>query len=166
MVRADIELAVVSRCGNLAAEAGLDGVTVDGTNADMNDPIADALEALNRAPANRSAVSDADVLRVAPLEQRHCLALAELRYLESALFNLTLFDEKWVNQSDAKSQLGKRLECAIAARRDVIARRWGDTGGPFASGPIGGPIQPVAPAPGRPRPANPKTEVDISTFIP
>jgi hypothetical protein len=61
LTRAQVEAVTVARCKQPMTLAGLDAATVDGTNADLNDPIASALEYLGVSPADRSAVTDADL---------------------------------------------------------------------------------------------------------
>lgn len=166
MLRSDVELALTKRCGALVARAGLDGTTASGANADCNDPIADALDELNLFATNRSLVTDNDVANVPQSQQRQFLALAELRYLQNGLFNLTLYNERWVNHSEDLDQLGKRLQAAIDLRIAEIKRRWGDTGTGFFVGPLGGLPDPSLPQAGLPQPLNPRDEVNIYRFIP
>ena len=43
LTRATVEVALIARCGKLLTAVGLDGATVDGTNAALTDPIGEGL---------------------------------------------------------------------------------------------------------------------------
>jgi hypothetical protein len=94
--------------------AGLDGVTVDGTNQDLVDPIADALRRLGAAPADLSTVGDADLAGLDASRLPALLDLAELRALETVLGNLTAVDLRLGPRDEKFSQLPARLETRIA----------------------------------------------------
>lgn len=133
LTRAQAEGILIRRIGRLVAAASLDGTTVDGTNADLADPLATAVRQLGGTVANRATVTDADLASVA--REEALLDMAELRALESALGNLDVVDVQVGPEREALGQLGTRLETAIARKRAQIQREHGiGLASPFTSG--------------------------------
>lgn len=64
LTRAAVEKVVVGGLAGLLAAAGLDATTRDGTNADLDGPLAEALLAAGVAPADPSTATDADLAAV------------------------------------------------------------------------------------------------------
>lgn len=119
LTRAQAEAILVRRVGRLLTAASMDGTTVNGTNADLADPLAWAIGQAGGALASRSAVTDADVATVSDEEQ--LLDLAELRTLESISGNLALVDVTFGPHSEKLGQLGDRVEKLIARKRKQVA---------------------------------------------
>lgn len=129
LTRAHLEAVLIRRCGKLLALAGLDGVTQDGTNADLTDPLATALRAVGVPLALPTEVGDGDVAAL-PLDALdEAQDRAELRALESALGNLELVDVQYTNHRESLSDLGKRLEALILRKTTRITSTYGGSGG-------------------------------------
>jgi len=123
--RANIESILIRRCGRMLTACGLDGTTINGSNADLNDPIAWAIKQLGGSVAARTSVADSDIATVAAEDEEALLDLAELRTLESALTNLDATDIRVGDREEKLDQLSKRLESTIARKRSQIQRDHG-----------------------------------------
>jgi hypothetical protein len=134
--RASIEAILIGRCGRLLVAAELDGTTVDGTNADLNDPIGWAIRQLGGAVASIGTVADADLAAIADDDTDALLDLAELRTLENTLGNLDLVDIQEGPERQALGQIGARLERAIVRKRAQIERDHGIGLGTITAGVI------------------------------
>lgn len=136
MNRANAEYMLIQRIGQVLAAVGRDGTTVNGTNADLNEPIWYALQQLGYGVVDLTLVTDADVLAVATEDFAPFLDLAELRVLESALASsVILVDISIGPRRESLSQLSDRLQKTIDARRKEISSKYGDL---FGSGLEGG----------------------------
>lgn len=82
LTRANVEDIIIRRLGTLLNAVDLDGTTVDGSNADLNDPIGYAIRQCGQAVDDVATVGDADVARVSDTDK--LLDIAELRTLETA----------------------------------------------------------------------------------
>lgn len=136
LTRASVEAILVHRCRRMLTAAGLDGTTVDGSNADLNDGIGWAIRQLGGTVASIGAVSDSDLAAIAESDTDALLDLAELRALENALGNLDLVDIKEGPEQQALGQIGVRLERAIARKRAQIERDHGIGLGTITAGVI------------------------------
>ena len=125
LTRANVESILIRRCGRLLAACALDGTTVGGTNADLNDPIGLAIRQLGGTVASIVAVADADLATLADHQVDALLDLAELRALESCLGNLPDVDVAVGPERESLGQLGTRLEAAIARTRAKVQRDHG-----------------------------------------
>src|SRR5215212_491512 len=117
VTRANIETILIRRCGKLLSAAGLDGTTVSGANADLNDGIGSALRTLGYTVASLVSVADSDVSVVADSEIDQLLDLAELRTLESVAGNLDKVTIQSEDQRKQWSDLAARLETTITRMR-------------------------------------------------
>lgn len=82
LTRANVESLLIRRVGLLFTELSLDGTTVAGSNADLNDPIGYAIRQCGQTVDDPTVVDDADVARVSDTDK--LLDIAELRALETA----------------------------------------------------------------------------------
>lgn len=114
LTRADTEFMIVPRVGPALTAAGMDGTTVDGTNASLNGPIGKAVRYLGYTVASAVLVADADVAQVTDAETDQFLDLATLYTLEAVLGNLDDVDIRVGPRSESLSQLAKQLERKIA----------------------------------------------------
>ncbi len=117
LTRAQAETLLVARCGKLLAAVGLDGTTVDGTNAALTDPLAEALRSLEIAPASPAAVTTQDLAGVDDASVPQLLDVAELRALETVLGNWT--DPDQTAGQDNRQDLGRlrdSLEKSLARK--------------------------------------------------
>ncbi len=116
MNRADAEAVLIRRCGAVLMAVGLDGTTVTGANADLNDPLWFSLQRLGYGIISISLVADADVEAVALDDQAPFLDIAELRTLDTALNAATgLVDITVGPRRESLSQLAARLEKTVAS---------------------------------------------------
>lgn len=116
ITRANAEAILIGRLGTLMTEAGLDGTTVDGTNADLNDPFASALRSMGYTVADITNVSDVDLSALAEEDYNEFLDRAELRVLESIEGNYVLVDITAGPRSEKLSQLLDH----VRARKDQL----------------------------------------------
>ncbi len=113
MTRAQTETILVKRAGPLLVAAGMDGATVDGTNADLNDPIGRAIRHLGYIVGSIVAISDADVAQVTEAQYDEYLDVGTLMVLESILGNLDDCDITVGPRSEKLSQLAAQVERKI-----------------------------------------------------
>ena len=107
--RASIEAVLVQRCGALMIKAGLDGVTINGTNASLNDPIGRGLRAIGSPPADLAAVDDSDLAVVTDDLVDALLDVAELRALENISGNLDDVAVTVGPRSEQRNQLADQV---------------------------------------------------------
>ena len=125
LTRAQVETLIIKRVGLLFTELSLDGTTVDGTNADLNDPIVNALWLFDETVSNPALVADADIDDIAADEYREFVDTVEVRCLETALQALTAVNITVGPRSEAYDQLGQRIEKAIERKRAYMAKEYG-----------------------------------------
>lgn len=124
VTRANVETILVARVGPLMVKASMDGTTVDGSNADLADPIAWALRVAGYTTAD---VSDPTTAEVAAAEDDidEVLALSELRTMENTLGNLDDVDTSVGPRDEKLSQLAAQLEKMIKFKRVVLEMSYG-----------------------------------------
>lgn len=127
LTRATVEAALIARCGKALTSIGLDGTTVDGTNAALADPIGEGLRSLGLATATLGAVVSADVAQVVDADDyAQLLDVAELRALETVLANWTEPDQ--IDGQDTRQDLGKLrdgLEKTVSRKAAQAQTRYG-----------------------------------------
>jgi hypothetical protein len=131
VTRANLESILIRRVGTWYTSAGLDGVTVDGTNEDLNDPLATALLELGHSVADITNVSSADLVSVPDTDIPRLLAVAELRALENAA---QAFSTQEVSGLGYSIKTGSGVGDAIARLRSSILARYGLGGGSLTGG--------------------------------
>lgn len=128
--RADIEQELVSRAGRWLTAAGLDGVTVNGTNASLNGAIGWAIRTAGGSVANPALVTSTDVATVTNLDL--LLDLAEYRALQSVVGNYTAVDKKAGPVELKSSQLAAAMADRLASLRSWLLLTYGIGGGAFS----------------------------------
>lgn len=129
LTRANVESILIRRCGKLLTAADLNGTTVDGTNADLNDPLGYAIRKLGYTVTTPTSVADADVALVATSDYDACLDLAELRTLETVLNEVIRLVSVTVGpHREDLSDMAKALEAMIARKRKQIQDEYGTFG--------------------------------------
>lgn len=118
--RASVEVVLLRRTGRMLTKAGLDGVTDDGTNVDLNDPIGWAVRTLGYPVADVTEVSSDEVEAVPSGKVNALLDLAELRTLESILGNLDLVSAQVGPRREELNDLARRLNERIPRKRKEI----------------------------------------------
>jgi hypothetical protein len=136
LTRANVESILVKRCGRLLTAADLDGSTVDGTNADLNDPIGWAVRQAGYTVTDITAVADADLASVATTNYDELLDLAELRALETILGNLDDVNIKIGPRSEDLSDLARQVEKRLELQRKKVELEYGYGVGTLEAGVI------------------------------
>lgn len=116
--RADAEAELIARLGTWMTAAGLDGTTVDGTNASLDSAFNYALR-----DADESAIADLDSTALDRFYD-----LTELRALVNTLQNYKKVDVA-AGPSAKLDQLGQRMERRLAQLRAFVAFTYGIGGG-------------------------------------
>ncbi len=129
VTRAQAELILIARHGPKMEAAGMDGITVSGSNADINDPLMTALLAMGITPANLAAVADSD-LSGADINQ--LLDRAELRLCENISGNLDMVDITTGPRRESLSQLADQVEKTISRITKKIEKLYGEIGSLYA----------------------------------
>jgi len=124
MTRANVEFLLVARASPLLEIAGM-AITVAGSNANLNDPIAHAVRQLGHTVTNAVLVADADVAAVTVAETDEFLGYATLYTLEAILGNLDDVDLRVGPRSESFSQLAGQVERRIARLRTSLEREYG-----------------------------------------
>lgn len=113
LTRANVESILIRRVGRLMTAADMDGSTVAGTNADLNDPIGYALRASGLSVSSVAAVADADVAGVGDDLIDQVLDIAEWRTLLSIEGNYDDVDISANGRSESLSQTMKQVQAKI-----------------------------------------------------
>lgn len=122
MTRAEAESVLIRRCGKMLDAAGLDGTTVDGTNADLTDPLGVALRHLGFSPAGLVTVTDSDLSGVDDSNVVEFLDVAALAAMRASLNNWVEPDQ--IAGQDTRQDLGKlreSLRTSIGAEEKRLA---------------------------------------------
>jgi len=131
--RAQFEAEIVSRVGGFLTAAGLDGTTVDGTNAALASPIAYALRASGYTLATAGAPTTSDLSATTADDEDKLYDLAELRALENAYAHYTKVDSSAAVVSAKLDQLRQAMRTRIAELHARVAEIYGVGGyGAFA----------------------------------
>lgn len=125
LTRANVEFLLEAELGPLLTTAGMDGTTVDGTNVDLNAPIAHAVRDLGYTVASAVLVADADVDDVTDAQTDQFLSLVMLHTLEAVLGNLDDVDIRVGPRSEKLSQLAGQVERKINRLLALLAREHG-----------------------------------------
>lgn len=110
LTRVQFETILINRCGKQLTAAGLDGTTVDGANADLNDPLGYAIRQAGGSVADLSSVADADLATFAASDYDKLFDFAEYRTLENISGNLDLVDITEGPHRESLSQLAAQIE--------------------------------------------------------
>ena len=124
--RAQLDPILLRRLGKKFLLVGLDGVTADGSNPDLIDPLTAGMNSLGISPATVGTVADADLLAVPATQLPQLLDVAELRGLETVLGNWDEPDQ--MADTDNSQSLGKlydSLEKTVARKQALIQRLYG-----------------------------------------
>jgi|SRR6185437_4426837 len=136
LTRADIESQTVARIGKLMTLVGLDGVTKDGTNADLNDPIRRSVRFSGYSVTDPALIQDVDLVPIVDLEVERVYDLTELRTLETIWSNWSYVDMKASLQEQKLSQLTDRIEKRIEFLTERVRQPYGLNVGAPAGGRI------------------------------
>lgn len=135
--RANLEFLLIKRVGAFLTRAGLDGVTISGSNADLNDPLGYALRKSGYLVAVPNAVSSTDVAAVSESDLDKVLDFAEYRALSTVRQNLLLVDTR-VGPRDSKfSQLIAQLKDILEEKSGFLSEQYGFDDSEMEEGIIG-----------------------------
>jgi len=130
ITRANLEAILVKRAGKLMTVAGLDGTTVNGTNADLADPIAFSLRQLGVAVAAPGSPTDAEVANASTDDTDQLLDVAEIRILQTILNHvLDLVNTEAGQRVDEYSQMAAGIQQRIETKTEEARRLYGWTAG-------------------------------------
>lgn len=120
ITRAQTESILIGRRKAQMSVVSFDVLTMDGTNTDLNDPIASAIRELGGVVANPALVTDVDIASVVtdPLLTKY-LDLATLFLIISIRGNLAVVDFTAGPFSEKLSQLAKQLLDDIKYFKDI-----------------------------------------------
>lgn len=124
--RAAAETSLLRRIRGWFVQVQFDATTQNGTNADLNDPIAIALAQMHLGPIDPTAVVDSDLIQINSANLERFLAVAELTALRDVQGCLLSYSVSDGNTKLATSDLFKALAEKITDCEKNIARRWGD----------------------------------------
>jgi hypothetical protein len=134
ITRTDVEKMLVNRAGKKMAVVSF-AVTTNGSNADLNEPICDALLKMGITPASYSAVSDSDLVNVESVPE--LLDRAELRLLENIAGNIDIVDITVGPRRESLGQLSTQVQDAITRLTVKIEKQYGGSMAPLTAGVIG-----------------------------
>lgn len=121
VTRANIEAIIIKRIGKWLTAAGLDGTTNNGTNSDLNDPIARGVRTLGYSVADVLNVSSSDIAAIEEADYDELFDVAELRALQSCLTNYDKVNLSLGPRSESFDQLRNAMVQAIKLKREQIA---------------------------------------------
>ena len=125
MTRTQAETVLIARCGKLMTACGIDGTTVNGTNASLTDPLAWALRQSGYSPAAFGAVTNTDLAGVQDSDIDKLIDLAEMKALENALGNFDATDISVGPRSESYDQIRAGIEKILTRKQASIMRLYG-----------------------------------------
>lgn len=126
ITRAQAEFTLVDRCGTIMTAAGLDGTTVSGSNADLNNPLWFGIKRLGYSVSSLVAVADADLVSIGAADEEAFFDLVELRTLENCLnASIALVDITVGPRRESLSQLASRLQSVCDRKKAQILADYG-----------------------------------------
>lgn len=118
--RAQVEATMISRRRRVMIRVGLDGVTVDGTNADLTDSIGSAIRLLGGVTIDPILITDADLLTIPEDYQNYILDVTEWYLLGTMIGQFVDVDLVTGPFAAKLSQLADRLQKQWEARRKLL----------------------------------------------
>lgn len=136
LTRANVEVILIDRAGPLMAEAGLDGTTEDGTNANLNEPIGWGIRQAGGTTDSVTAVDDDDVSTIGSDDYDKLFDLAEYRLLWNIRGSWANVDLSVGPRRESYSQFAKMLDKSIADKREQIQQDYNLLQGTIEAGVI------------------------------
>lgn len=133
LTRSQFESVLVKRAGALMSEAGME-TNMDGTNADLSDPMGYAVRQLGYTLADITTPATGDLTQVLDSEVDQLFDVAELRLLESILQGYTLVDITMGPRKESLGQLRDSLEKTVTRKRALVSALYGTGGGTLSGG--------------------------------
>ncbi len=131
LTRAQVESVLVSRCKKRMEFVEF-VITANGNNADLNDPICNALQIMGINPANIAGVADSDLVTV--IDAAKLCDLAEVRLLENILGNSDKVTLQAASGTEHFSNFNDALEKIIARKQKELQSKYGIGLGSLSSG--------------------------------
>lgn len=125
LTRANVEVILSKRSSKIMTFVGLDGTTVDGANADLNDPIGVAIRECGGTTASVVSVADTDLDTVDTSDYDKLFDIAEHRLLATMLGNFDKYGLKVGPRSGYQSQVREGLEKRIDDLKDALEAKYG-----------------------------------------
>jgi len=132
LLRQALETIIIKRCGKKMLLVEM-SITADGSNSDLNDPIATALLEMGFEIDDPSNVTDDDIYQVGSDQYNELFDRAERRTLESIAGNLDMVNLQVGSRREEFNQLSEQIFKAIDLLTRKILRRYGD-GGSLSAG--------------------------------
>lgn len=136
LTRAQVESQLLNRAAALMTRVGLDGVTKDGTNAALNDPIRKGLAFLGLYAADITNVVDSDLAMVTGNLAERLLDFAEWRLLGNIWGQWAYFSQTISLGRQEAQQLADRIQARIADLEESLRQPFGPNVGGGAIGAI------------------------------
>lgn len=124
-LRTHAEHLLIGRRGSMMVKIGLDGTTIDGTNAALVDPITYAIRKVEGFVANPVLVDDVDMATIPEDMWDAFLDVAELRLMRNMRGNSTFVDITAGPLSESLSQLANQLARDISNMENFIEAEYG-----------------------------------------
>ncbi len=124
LTRANAELLLVARTSAWLLKASM-AITVLGSNADLNDPIAYGVLQSGGTVASRVLVTTADIATVASADQEQFLDIAELRTFQNIQGNLVQVDTKIGPRDEKLGQLLATLDKIVERKEERVENLYG-----------------------------------------
>lgn len=121
--RADVEAVLVSRLAGWLTFAGLDGTTVNGSNASLSEPISWAIRQAGGTTASITTATNTDLATVG--DDDELLEYATLATLRKIDRNLTRVDMSSNGVSASLNQVRRAVKEAIKEQAELIAALYG-----------------------------------------
>ena len=131
LTRAQIESVLVSRCKKRMVFVEF-AITTSGSNADLNDPICNALQIMGVNPANIASIADGDLVTVT--DAAKLCDLAEVRLLENILGNSDKVTLQAASGTEHFSNFNEALEKIVARKQKELQTKYGIGLGSLSSG--------------------------------
>jgi hypothetical protein len=128
ILRTDVDTILIQRRGTQITSLGLDGVTIDGTNVVLNDPVASAVRALGGTTASPVTATDADIATITSLYLNGIFTVAEYFLVRKLLSQLTQQNAVDITSgpfSAKLSQWAKMLQQDLDRLGREIEDEWG-----------------------------------------
>lgn len=125
ITRAQAEKILVHRRGTVLARVGLNGTTIDGTNADLADPIAYATRQLGLGVADPTNPQDADLAAIQPTDTDQFLEVAEWRVLASCLGNWGKVTQQAGTDKQQYTDLLTELRQQLSQKGEELKQQYG-----------------------------------------
>lgn len=122
----------INRCRNAMTLAGLDVNTVATFNADLNDPLATALEELGLTPVDRTNVIDDDIAGLLVTQIPKFIDLLELRVLETCLnaFIASPSSQAWEDYKVERRTVIKDTQTLLDWKWQQFRAKWAQNNAP------------------------------------